>query len=121
MFYRRIGRMRKHLWKFLIINLIILLILLFAKNYNDLSNYTNKINGRETKLELTRIEEKYERYFREYESKIVPNLGNLGEAAHLEGKDKEEGDKTLKKVALNTVLSDRIPLNRTLRDPRHVK
>ncbi|KAF5285214.1 hypothetical protein FQR65_LT13329 [Abscondita terminalis] len=62
----------------------------------------------------------FEIKLRRYESRIVPNLGNNGEAAYLEDPaEKKAGDKALKKVALNTVLSDRMPLNRTLRDPRN--
>lgn len=57
----------------------------------------------------------------EYERRIIPGLGDLGFAAELEGLDRIEGEKTLKKVAINTVLSDRMPLNRSLRDPRHSK
>lgn len=76
---------------------------------------------RNARFKYSKEQETYEKQLREYESKIVPKLGEFGEPAYLEGKDKEEGEKALKKVALNTVLSDRMPLNRTLRDPRHKK
>lgn len=56
---------------------------------------------------------------RMYERRMVPNLGRDGEPAYLTGKAKEMGKKSLKKVALNTVLCDLMPLNRTLRDPRN--
>lgn len=62
----------------------------------------------------------YEIKLRAYESKMIRNLGNNGEGAYLDdSKDREMGQETLKKLALNTVLSDRMPLNRTLRDPRN--
>lgn len=63
----------------------------------------------------------YEVKLREYEAKIVAGLGDNGEPAFLEGKDAIDGDEALKTFALNTVLSDRMPLNRKLRDPRNRK
>lgn len=60
-----------------------------------------------------------ERKLVQYERRILPNLGLDGEPAYLEGKEKELGEKTLKTVALNVVLCDRMPLNRTLKDPRN--
>lgn len=63
----------------------------------------------------------FEKQLKAYESRIILNLGRNGEPAYLQGRDKEMGEEALKKVALNTVLSDRMPLNRTLKDPRHKK
>ncbi|KAI4454710.1 n-acetylgalactosaminyltransferase [Holotrichia oblita] len=63
----------------------------------------------------------FEDKIRIYESRIIPNLGNNGEPAFLDGDDKEKGDNAVKLVALNTVLSDRMPLNRSLQDNRHKK
>lgn len=60
-----------------------------------------------------------ERKIREYERRVVWDLGQDGEPASLEGEEKELGEKALKKIALNTVLCDRVPLNRTLKDPRN--
>lgn len=117
MFIRR-TRIKKYLLRCIVCLLVILLIVYFAKSLNQLSN---DIRKESLSLKLTSNEEIFEKVLNDYESRIIPNLGNLGEAAHLEGKDKEDGEKALKKVALNTVLSDRIPLNRTLRDPRHSK
>lgn len=57
----------------------------------------------------------------DYESKVIHGLGDNGEPAFLEGVDASEGEKALKKWALNYVLSDRMPLNRKLRDPRNKK
>ncbi|XP_060534269.1 polypeptide N-acetylgalactosaminyltransferase 1 isoform X1 [Cylas formicarius] len=56
-----------------------------------------------------------------WESKIIKGLGDEGEPAFLDGEDAIEGEKALKKYALNTVLSDRMPLDRKLRDPRNRK
>ncbi|CAG9857597.1 unnamed protein product [Phyllotreta striolata] len=63
----------------------------------------------------------FELTLREYERRIVPNLGENGEPSYLDGEDAKRGEEALKKFALNTVLSDRLPLNRTLRDPRNKK
>ncbi|CAG9834198.1 unnamed protein product [Diabrotica balteata] len=63
----------------------------------------------------------FEKRLRDYESRIIPNLGDNGEAAVLDGADAKAGEEALKKFALNTVLSDRVPLNRKLRDPRNKK
>ncbi|GLV38381.1 Polypeptide N-Acetylgalactosaminyltransferase 1 [Carabus blaptoides fortunei] len=61
----------------------------------------------------------YEKQIREYESHIISGLGNEGRASFLDDTDKEFGQLSLKIVAVNTVLSDRIPLDRTLKDYRH--
>lgn len=62
-----------------------------------------------------------ERAIREYESKIIRGLGADGKAAYLDGDDKALGELALKSVAMNTVLSDRIPLDRPLRDVRNTE
>lgn len=72
-------------------------------------------------IPLSEEEEQWENKIREYEQRIIPNLGNYGEPSYLLGKEKEEGENALKKVALNTVLSDRMPLDRILKDPRNIK
>lgn len=46
-------------------------------------------------------------------------MGEYGEPSFLYGDEKVKGDLALKKKALNTVLSDRISLKRTLADPRN--
>lgn len=63
----------------------------------------------------------FEDKLRGYEAGIILNLGNNGEPAFLTGQDKDDGEEALKSVALNTVLSDRMPLNRSLKDSRHKK
>lgn len=115
----RRTRIKKYVLRFTVFVFVILLVTLFAKSINDSSKSSSNLESRS--LKLTAEQSGFEKIIREYELKAVPHLGDHGEAAHLEGKDKEEGEKALKSVALNTVLSDRIPLNRTLRDPRHKK
>ncbi|XP_066144540.1 polypeptide N-acetylgalactosaminyltransferase 1-like [Euwallacea fornicatus] len=63
----------------------------------------------------------FEQQLREWESKIIPGLGDNGEPAYLDGEDLIAGERALKKLALNTVLSNRMPLDRKLRDPRNSK
>lgn len=70
---------------------------------------------------ISNLSNVYEKKLREYESKIIPNLGDNGEPAFLDGSDALKGEEALKTFALNTVLSDRMPLDRKLRDPRHKK
>lgn len=71
------------------------------------------------KMYLSNKEGWLEREIARYERRILPNLGHDGEPAYLEGPEKQLGEKSLKTLALNTVLCDRVPLNRTLRDPRN--
>lgn len=61
----------------------------------------------------------YEKQIRDYESHIIVGLGNEGRASYLDDADKEFGQLSLKMLSVNTVLSDRIPLDRTLKDYRH--
>ena len=49
---------------------------------------------------------------------INHELGKNGKPAILTGKDKVKGDRSLKKKAVNIVLSNRIPLQRKLPDVR---
>ncbi|KRT82492.1 hypothetical protein AMK59_3039 [Oryctes borbonicus] len=86
---------------------IIYFRLLFSGNFNTIK-YTPDIQILENKI-------------REYEERMIPNLGDNGEPAHLTGEDKEKGDEALRNVALNTVLSDRMPLTRSLKDCRNKK
>lgn len=52
-------------------------------------------------------------------AKQEPDLGNLGDAANLEGEAKIRGEEIYKKIALNEELSEHISYNRTLDDFRH--
>lgn len=52
--------------------------------------------------------------------KEIPNLGEKGVIAHLrDPEDIAEGEKQLKKIALNQALSEHISYNRTVPDARH--
>lgn len=69
---------------------------------------------------LSEEEKVFERKLRDYESRMIEGLGDGGEPAYLpEGEEKEAGERALKAVALNTVLSDRMPLKRKLKDFRN--
>lgn len=71
---------------------------------------------------IDKTNEEYEIKLRLYESKIIPDLGHDGAEAKLEdSEDKELGEKALKSIAINSVLSDRIPLNRSIGDLRNAK
>lgn len=93
---------------------------LLQQSTQDEDVETTPIEGEDVmKLYLQDRKSWLEKRLKDYERKIVMDLGRDGEPAYLEGKDKEDGAKALKELALNTVLSDRMPLNRTLRDPRN--
>lgn len=107
--------------------ILLLLTLVTVFIYLKLSKLHNEYgyNGvpffKHNAIPLTEEEHKWEIQITEYERRIIPNIGNYGEPAYLQGKEKEEGEKALKKFALNTVLSDRMPLDRILKDPRNAK
>lgn len=112
----RCPRLKKIHYKVIVLVLILSAIALYLKHSNILSGYYG-----ERLLTLSGENYEFERRLRKYESRIIANLGSNGEPSYLYGRDREEGEKALKSVALNTVLSDRMPLNRTLKDPRHKK
>lgn len=109
----RLSRLWRNYQKLMLLGVIVLLLILYILKLI----HTNEV----VRPVLTKELLEYERKILIYEKKIIPNLGNDGEPAFLTGVDKEEGERALKKVALNTVLSDRMPLNRTLKDPRNKK
>ncbi|RZF31947.1 hypothetical protein LSTR_LSTR012417 [Laodelphax striatellus] len=65
------------------------------------------------------INSSYENLIKIDESKIVYGLGNDGEAVILEGHEFFEGEASYKNEAFNLVVSNKIPLNRTIKDARH--
>ncbi|XP_038221587.1 uncharacterized protein LOC119839386 isoform X2 [Zerene cesonia] len=69
--------------------------------------------------QVTNLNDEYEREIREDENRIVPGLGEGGDAAHLFGEAKRLGEESEKKLAINVYLSDRIAYNRTLKDHRN--
>ncbi|XP_037816941.1 polypeptide N-acetylgalactosaminyltransferase 1 [Lucilia sericata] len=52
-------------------------------------------------------------------AKQEPGLGDMGDAAYLEGSAKKRGEEIYKKIALNEELSEHLSYNRTLDDFRH--
>lgn len=92
---------------------VIIISKLFLKDDIYNRNQSNRLYENKT----SRLEQKLV----DYESRIIPGLGDNGEPAFLDGVEAREGEKALKKFALNYVLSDRMPLNRKLRDPRNKK
>lgn len=95
----------------------ILLLIFFIVVWLYLIPLSKKIP--ENKEIADKLVDEFEPILREYENKMILNLGDLGEAAYLEGEDYQKGEDSLKVFALNTVLSDRIPLDRKLKDPRN--
>lgn len=91
--------------------MVIIISKLFPKD--DTSKHQSRLHHNKTSI----LEQKLV----DYESRIIPGLGDNGEPAFLDGVDASEGEKALKKWALNYVLSDRMPLDRKLRDPRNKK
>lgn len=73
--------------------------------------------GRRNILALhdTDLESVLEMQVREDEARIIPGLGEGGEAALLTGEDRARGEESEKKYAMNVYLSDRIAYNRTLK------
>ncbi|KAL4712185.1 hypothetical protein ACJJTC_011046 [Scirpophaga incertulas] len=61
----------------------------------------------------------HEKAILEDEAKIIPGLGEGGVAAYLVGKEKQLGEQSEKKLAINVYLSDRIAYNRSLKDYRN--
>lgn len=116
MFLRCLRFKRQTIKYVLVVFLIVVLVLYIRKLQLPVNEAI--INERQFDSHVNQ----YERQLILYESKIVPNLGNNGESAYLvSAEERDAGEKALKKLALNTVLSDRMPLNRTLRDPRNTK
>lgn len=70
--------------------------------------------GGKRKASADVFEDEYERQIAEDEARIIPGLGEGGEAAYLTGDDKVKGEESEKKLAMNVYLSDRIAYNRTL-------
>lgn len=105
----------------MLLTLVSVFIYLKLLNLDKKYGYNGSLLFKYNEIPLSEEEQNWENIIKEYEQKIIPNLGNYGEPAYLGEKEKEEGEKALKKVALNTVLSDRMPLDRILKDPRNIK
>ncbi|KAK9886543.1 hypothetical protein WA026_016818 [Henosepilachna vigintioctopunctata] len=110
--FMRCGRNKKLHIRLLVFVFLLVWLVFYLKLFNS------KIVS-EDERERALLALKYESTLQDYESKIVPGLGDGGEPAVLEGDDQVEGEKSLKSFALNVVLSDKMPLDRRLRDPRN--
>lgn len=108
----KVRFMKRTRIKSVIILIILAAFLIYLKFLHD---------NRANKVVYPKDVQVFEDKILRYEAGIISNLGNDGEPAFLEGDDKEKGDNAVKAVALNTVLSDRMPLNRSLQDNRHKK
>ncbi|KAK9754261.1 Glycosyl transferase family 2 [Popillia japonica] len=107
----KVRFMKRTRIKSVIILIILAAFLIYLKFLHD---------NRANKVVYPKDVQVFEDKILRYEAGIISNLGNNGEPAFLEGDDKEKGDNAVKAVALNTVLSDRMPLNRKS-DNRHKK
>lgn len=89
----------------------------------------DQIQEPENDIQLVIDRETSENHINKYELEIrkdllkqqeIPNLGQDGKIAHLrDPEDIAEGEKQLKKIALNQALSEHISYNRTVPDARH--
>lgn len=111
-------RIRRGNLKYIVAIIILIGFVMFLRQLSINSNLSPLLSS-SSKYKLVLNE--HEKTLRLYESKMIPNLGNNGEPAFLEGIEAKNGEAALKKIALNSVLSDRMPLNRTLKDPRNKK
>ncbi|KAJ8680357.1 hypothetical protein QAD02_016144 [Eretmocerus hayati] len=62
--------------------------------------------------------QRFEEWIAKYAKGVVRKLGDYGRPSYLHGEDKIKGDESLKKKAINVVLSNKIPLQRRLADVR---
>lgn len=59
-----------------------------------------------------------EKLISRFERKIIPGLGEDGKPVHLTGSEGRHVDEVMKKEAFNLIVSDKMPLNRSLPDTR---
>lgn len=104
---------------------VFLFILGFVIYFNVLNNRHRKeiakSEGFISKHKILSSDIKYEEEIRQDERRMVPGLGDNGEAVVLLDEEKILGDESLKKHALNTYLSSKISYNRTTPDVRSPK
>lgn len=116
MLIRCIRLKRIHIKLLFLLSVVLLVVIIISKlSPKDKSSL---VQNKRLSKNFTHI---LELKLQEYENKIIPGLGDNGEPAFLDGADAKEGEKALKTYALNYVLSDRMPLDRKLRDPRNKK
>lgn len=87
-------------------------------NFNKevIKNLQNKNAYISEKERLERL--KADRWFAEDERKVMPGLGERGQAVNLNGEEAKLVDAAMKKEAFNIIASDRISLNRSVPDSR---
>lgn len=110
----RWPRSRRNFWRLLLLAGAALALVMYLRSLREEEPAEDLMTSLATDKRIW-----MERTIAEYERKMVPGLGQDGEPAYLEGKEKALGEAALKTVALNTVLCDRVPLNRSLKDPRN--
>ncbi|XP_045530880.1 polypeptide N-acetylgalactosaminyltransferase 1-like isoform X2 [Pieris brassicae] len=84
-----------------------------------LSLFEHYRGGKRTVKAQTEEQNEFEKQILEDETRIIPDLGEGGVAAHLFGDAKRLGEQSEKQLAINVYLSDRIPYNRSLEDHRN--
>ncbi|CAF4741011.1 unnamed protein product [Pieris macdunnoughi] len=84
-----------------------------------LSLFEHYRGGKRTVKAQTEEQNEFEKQILEDETRIIPDLGEGGVAAHLFGDAKRLGEESEKQLAINVYLSDRIPYNRSLEDHRN--
>ncbi|XP_001607575.2 polypeptide N-acetylgalactosaminyltransferase 1 [Nasonia vitripennis] len=105
----RLSR-RRFIYIFAIIILIIIAVkLLYQKKYGGATSTTA------TNFLLN---QRFETWIETYLSNESANLGDFGEAAYLSDSEKQNGSLVYSKRAVNVVLSNKIPLQRRIRDMR---
>ncbi|XP_050446110.1 polypeptide N-acetylgalactosaminyltransferase 1-like [Cataglyphis hispanica] len=95
-----------------------------SKSYKDQLPFPREDNNsqiqKHVNIALQSLQkERYEKQILKLEYDVVPGLGENGQPAYLYGKDKFRGEASLKKKALNVVLSNKISLTRKLPDIRN--
>lgn len=100
-------------WKFLSILAVIACVLYFFFNGKYLNN-ARKLEVSEDVLKFRRA--RFETYQSNEKSRIGP--GENGVGLHLHGEEKEKGDSLMDKEAFNIIASDKISLERSVKDVR---
>ncbi|KAL6440080.1 hypothetical protein ACFW04_003008 [Cataglyphis niger] len=95
-----------------------------SKSYKDQLPFPREDNNsqiqKDVNIALQSLQkERYEKQILKLEYDVVSGLGENGQPAYLYGKDKFRGEASLKKKALNVVLSNKISLTRKLPDIRN--
>ncbi|XP_060585105.1 probable N-acetylgalactosaminyltransferase 9 isoform X2 [Ruditapes philippinarum] len=112
----RFFRRHRLTWKLLSFIALVLIVLYFFfgnKSVNDFTRGSNNEVGEEV-LKFRR--ERFEKYQASEAGRTGPGEKGLG--LHLSGKEKEKADSLMDKEAFNIIASDKISLERSVRDVR---